>query len=149
MQEFYVGDLCDNIGLDVFRVELQMSLDHLAAAIRDPYLVSCTFIHVGLGTALMLGYLCDNIGLWWDVFRVEVQLLLHHLAVMTKPSGIPILSPVLVSNPFLITCLLSFFSLIQTGSNLSCPNPLPLPFLHLIVIIITLIWPVLSIYMHA
>ena len=34
--------LCDNIW-HVFQVEVQMPLHHRATAIRDPYLVSCTF----------------------------------------------------------------------------------------------------------
>ena len=74
----------------------------------------------------MLEYLCDNIGL------VLVCLLCGSTDVttspsryMTQPSGIPILSPVLFMHvgdpyiPLLEFCLASFFSFIQTGSNLS------------------------------
>ena len=47
-----------------------------------------------LGTALILGYPCDNIGLVLACLLTGVHMSLHHLAIMTQPSGIPILSPI-------------------------------------------------------
>ena len=53
MQEFYRGDVCDNIGLMVvyvFRVEVHMLLHHLAVMIQPsgiPVLSPVLFMHVG------------------------------------------------------------------------------------------------------
>ena len=79
---------------------------------------------MALGTALMLEYLCDNIGvLLACLLSGSTDVAASPSQYMSQPSGIPILSPVLfvhVGNPlfkfkeFLFYCLASFFSFIQT-----------------------------------
>ena len=62
-------------------------------------------VHLALGTALMLGDLCDNIGLVLAcLLSGSTNVTTSPSQCMTKPSGIPILSPVLfmhVGDPYI------------------------------------------------
>ena len=60
---------------------------------------------MALGTALMLGYLCDNIGLVLACLPSgSIDVTASPIAIMTQPPGIPIMSPVLfmhVGDPYI------------------------------------------------
>ena len=113
-------------------------------------------VQLALVTVHMLGYLCDNIGLILACLPSgSTDATASASRYITKPSGIPILSPVLfmhVGDPYIppfkirrIFDLLVSPPFLDIYSNLSIyahtciyPNPLPLPLLHPYFVIVVL-----------
>ena len=95
---------------------------------------------LALGTALMLGYLCNNIGLVLaSLLSGSTDASTSPRHCMTQPSGIPILSPVLfmhVGDPYTFlnakNLLVSppFLVFRQVALGIYYPNTLPLPLLN-------------------